>query len=339
MREFEDATYDYGLDPGESFDPDELADEPFDLTQPHVMTALGPIDPDALGFTLPHEHVLRRPAAARTDPDLLLNDVGAAIAELEGFFAVGGRAVVDLTTIDSGRDIVAISWVAVQAPIHLILATGHESEATAPQTGNPDVDELAGQIVTELTVGIDGTAGNAGLIAAGTGPDEITEFEERALRAAARAHLATGAPISAHSERGTMAREQLAILRGEGVDPSRVILGGLDIGLGEETLRALLETGAFVALDQWARGDDGADRARAAMVKRLVDAGHGAQLLVSGGFDRRSSQLSYGGGPGFAYFVEQVPLVLMAAGLSAPEVRAIFIENPARALTVHPAES
>ena len=35
-------TFDFGLEPGESFEPDELDDE-ISTDQPHVMTALGPI--------------------------------------------------------------------------------------------------------------------------------------------------------------------------------------------------------------------------------------------------------------------------------------------------------
>ena len=45
------------------------------------------------------------------------------------------------------------------------------------------------------------------------------------ITAAARAHRATGAPITTHTDEGTMGREQLAILTGEGVDPPRVVIG------------------------------------------------------------------------------------------------------------------
>src|SRR4051794_24115537 len=87
-------THDYGLDEQEHFEPDEL-DEFFDLTQPHVMTALGPIRPDDLGFTLHHEHLIARvPALAAEDPDLVLDDREAALAELELFHGAGGRAIV-----------------------------------------------------------------------------------------------------------------------------------------------------------------------------------------------------------------------------------------------------
>lgn len=336
MSDFEDRVYDYGLAPGEAFEPDDLAEEPFDLAEPHVMTALGPIDPGALGFALHHEHVIRKPRrAGADDPDRLLDNPGFAIAELEGFFMAGGRAVVDMTPADDGRDIAEIAWVAQHAPVHLVVVTGHgRDERAAPFVGEQTADEIAARLVAELTEGIGGTETKAGLITAGTSLNRITPVEERVLRAAARAHLATGVPISTTTERGTMALEQLAILREEGVDPGRVVIGQLDAGLDEPTVRSILETGAFVSFDQWSRSGYVTDGVRAAMVKRLVDAGHLEQILISGDLARRSSWLSYGGGPGFVYFVEQIPLLLMEAGLTAPQVRQIFVENPARALTI-----
>jgi predicted metal-dependent phosphotriesterase family hydrolase len=333
MSDYRDATYDYGLEPGEPFDPEELEDEPFDLAQPHVMTALGPIDPGALGFALHHEHVICRPPLS--DPDLILDDLVNAASELEGYFATGGRAIVDMTTADYGRSIGDIRWVAQHVPVHLVLATGHHKDRfAAPFLGNRTVEEIAVTSIDDLTVGIEGSSSMAGVIKAGTSLNEITDVEERVLRAAARAHLATGAPISTHTERGTMAREQLAVLREAGVDPRHVIVGHLDHALDEPYLLQILETGAFVSFDQWSKEQYALDSERAAMTKRLVDAGFVEQLLISGDFGRQSKWLSYGGGPGYVFFIEQVPLMLMEAGLTAPQVRQIFIENPALALTI-----
>src|SRR6266545_2688036 len=57
-----------------------------------------------------------------------------------------------------------------------------------------------------------------------TGLYEITRHEEKSLRAAGRAHRATGAPILTHTESATMGNEQLDILASEGVDFGRVII-------------------------------------------------------------------------------------------------------------------
>lgn len=336
MNDFKDETFDYGLAPGESFEPVDDEDESFDLSRPHVMTVLGPIDPGALGFCLHHEHVICKPMdVGASDPDLLLDDPSVAAAELEAFHAAGGRAIVDMSPGDYGRDLNDITWVAQHSPVHLIVVTGHHKDRhAAPVVGDETIDQIAARNIRELREGIDGTGVRAGVIKAGTSLNEITAVEERVLRAAARAHLATGAPISTHTDRGTMALEQIAILAGEGVDPRHVVIGHLDFALDEAYLRSILETGAFVSFDQWSKVKYAPDEQRAAMVATLVHAGFADQLLVSGDLARKSYWLGYGGGPGFIYFLDRVPLLLMDAGLDAPTVRRIFVDNPARALSI-----
>ena len=242
---------DWGLDEGESFEPEDLEDE-ISLDQPHVMTALGPIDPGALGVTLHHEHVIAKPMdVGAADPDLLLDSPDAAFAELEDAFFVGLRSIVDMTPADYGRDPAAILWVAQRVPVHVIVITGHHKHLhAAPWVGDKTAAEIAAVSIDEIRTGIDGTGMRAGVIKAGTSLNEITEVEERVLRAAAIAHKETGAPISTHTDKGTMALEQLTILRDEGVPSERVIVGHLDFTLDEDYLLRVLDTGALVSFDQ-----------------------------------------------------------------------------------------
>lgn len=329
--------YDWGLDPGESFEPHELPDD-ITTSQPHVMTALGPIAPGALGLTLHHEHVIAKPMdVGGKDPDLLLDSVDAAIAELEDAFFLGLRGIVDMTPADYGRDPEAILWVAQRVPVHVIVVTGHHKHLhAAPWVGEQSVAEITAWNIDEVRDGIGGTSLRAGVIKAGTSLNEITAVEERVLRAAARAHLATGAPISTHTDKGTMALEQIAILREEGVAPERVIIGHLDFALEVDYLLRVLDTGAFVSFDQISKTKYAPDEARAAMLSTLAARGHLKQLLISGDLARKSYWLAYEGGPGFRYLIESFPVMLMEAGLSAADVRTILIDNPELALTTQP---
>ena len=50
---------DYGLEAIDSFEPEDFNQgDDVDLSQPHIMTVLGPIEPDQLGVCQPWEHVL-----------------------------------------------------------------------------------------------------------------------------------------------------------------------------------------------------------------------------------------------------------------------------------------
>ncbi len=329
-----DRDYDFGLEPGESFEPQDLDDE-IELDQPHVMTALGPVDPGSLGVTLPHEHVVVKPRdVALVDPDMILDSVDAAFAELEDAYYAGVRTVVDMTSADMGRDPTALRWVAQRAPVHLVLATGHHRHRyAAPWVGDRSAAEIAAVEIDEIRNGIAGTFMRAGVIMAGTSRDEITGVERRLLQAAAIAHQETGTPISTHTDQGTMALEQLSILQEAGVAPERVIVGHLDFALDEHYLRQVLDTGAFGSFDQVSKEQYASDIDRAAMLRGLAEAGYLDQLLVSGDLERKSYWLAYGGKPGLRYLVESFPVILMEAGFSAPEVRQLLVDNPQRALT------
>ena len=71
-----------------------------------VRTVLGDVASEELGPTYAHEHLLTRPAGehVRNDPDLVLGDEQRAAAELQSFLQAGGRALVEATTAELGRD-------------------------------------------------------------------------------------------------------------------------------------------------------------------------------------------------------------------------------------------
>jgi predicted metal-dependent phosphotriesterase family hydrolase len=335
MSDRMDEEFDYGLAEGESFEPVDLDDD-FDLSQPHVMTALGPIDPGALGFTLHHEHVFNRtnPLSA-ADADLILDDPAASLTDLEVYFAAGGRAIVDMGPADYGRSVEDLRWIAQRSPVHVILTTGHHKDLIcAPYLGDYDTDTIVANNLRDLQQGIDRTEVRAGLVKAGTSLNEITAVEQRVLEAAAKTQVASGAPISTHTERGTMALEQVELLTTAGADPGKIILGHLDFRLNDVPfLLDVLGSGVFVSFDQWAKTKYAADEDRASVLHKLADAGYLGQLLISGDMARKSNHFGYGGTIGFDYFLDRVPLFLMDAGFDAPSVRTIFIDNPARALT------
>ncbi len=267
MSERADEEYDYGLEPGESFEPDFDDDEPFDPTEPHVMTVLGPVHPGALGFTLVHEHVfnLANPLNA-TDADLILDDPAMSVADLEIFFAAGGRSIVDMGPADYGRSIEDMIWIAQRSPVNIILTTGHHKDLiAAPFVRDDSADQIAERSIREIVEGIDGTNVRAGVIKAGTSLNEITDVERRVLTAAGIAQKATGAPISTHTEDGTMALEQIEVVTAAGAAPHQIIIGHMDSRLDDvDYLMAVLKTGVYLSFDRFHNLKRAADEERAA---------------------------------------------------------------------------
>jgi len=301
----------------------EAATDPFDLTRPHVMTALGPIAPDELGPTLAWERVAARPPED-PNPDLVLDDPNALLAELEDLYNAGGRGIVDATGPAAGRDAATAVWAAARAPVHVVLATGDG----APRQ---DDEDLAAAMIRELTVGIDGTAARAGAIVVDVPSGPPAPHEAATMRAAAAAALATGAPLLLWAPSG--APGALDLFEAAGVAPARVTVGGLDPKAGGD-LAAILDRGAFVTLARGAAATAASDEALATLIARLLAVGLGGRLLLASGLHRRAHLRAYGGGPGWVGLMERLPLALMAAGLDAAAVRRLMSETPAQALTI-----
>lgn len=338
-RSYEDT--DYGLAPGESFEPEDAwdVDSGVSTDEPHVMTLLGPIDPIELGVCLHHVHLLCDPVALTADdPDYRLDDEARAEDEIETFVTMNGRSLVDCSTRDYGRNIQGLANIAGWVPVHLLAVTGRHKHLHASRLPNAtDVDLLAEEFIGDLRSGIENTEARAGVIKVGTSLDEISDVERAAFEAAAIAHGATGAPITTHTEDGTMALHQLSMLRDLGVSPDRVIIGHLDrrpMDIGY--LKEIGETGAFLSFDQIGKSDRFTDDERARLIHQLVGDGFGDQILLSEDYGRRSLLLAYGGEPGLAYLQEWFMVLLMEVGLEATAVRKMVVENAARALTIHP---
>jgi len=301
---------------------------------PSIMTVLGPIDPAELGPTYAHEHLLGAPpewSAEREEQDFSLLSMDAARAELALFKQAGGRAIVEMSPPDYNRQPVGLRDLARATGVHIIMVTGlHKDAFSRPLTAGATVDQLAERFASDVRDGAEGTGVRAGVIKAATSLNTITAGEEKALRAAARAHLATGAPVSTHTQAGTMGLEQLDILAREGVDPARVAIGHVDRKLDYEYHTALLNRGAYVIFDQISKEKYALDRERVALLRRLVDAGYGERVMLSGDFARRSAWTSNSGGPGLTYILWRFAPWLREEGLPAEAVANFLIHNPRR---------
>jgi phosphotriesterase-related protein len=271
----------------------------------------------------------------RDGDDLLLDDAERATRELAVFSAAGGDALVELTVPEFGRDVVALQQISRASGIHVVATTGHVSVDYwdgVLDVPSLSVDELVEEFVGDLLTGADGTDVRAGIIKAGSSLDEVTDAERRVITAAARAQAATGAPITTHTTAGTMAVEQAHILLASGADPTHVCLGHLDRRLRYEEHRALARDGFFLGYDCVSKDWYEPDSLRVQTILRLVDDGLAEHVLLSGDLARRSSWVSWGGGPGYSYIPWRFVPWLRREGLDETAIRLLTVDNPARLL-------
>lgn len=298
-----------------------------------ISTVTGPIDAGELGITLPHEHIfidlLRE---VRTDG--LLNDPQLMAEELERFRMAGGRTVVDCTNVGLARDPLALRRMAVKTGLNIIMGSGHYREPYIDRAwmDRHSVDEVAGLIVRDIEEGADGTDVRAGIIGEIGCDRYITTAEERSFRAAARAHLRTGVTITTHAARWPVGLPQLELLRSEGVDCRRVIVGHCDLVPSTDYHEAIAAAGAFVQFDT-IRGETEYDtERRIGYVLNMVRKGLIRHVLLSHDVCRRS-HLAALGGCGYIYLLTSFLPRLREAGLSQEQIEQMTVENPRRALT------
>lgn len=300
-----------------------------------IRTVRGDIAPADLGITYLHEHLIGHSLKPGSDRDLTLDSEAAAAHELFLFKLAGGQAVVEMSPQDYGRNPLALKRLSETSGVHIITVTGFIKGASAdPLVQDKSINEIADELIRDVTEGIDGTGIRAGVIKAGSSLDRITPNEEKIFRAAARAQRETGAAISTHTEAGTMALEQVALLRSEGVPPEKILIGHTDRKLDWDYHLSIANTGVTLGYDQISKEKYYPDSQRVEFIVRLTRAGFGGQIAISGDLARRSDLVSYGGGPGYTFILWRFVPWLKKQGLTADDIQRMMVETPGRLLTI-----
>jgi phosphotriesterase-related protein len=192
--------------------------------------------------------------------------------------------------------------------------------------------DMTRAVPARLTAGI-----RAAIIKCATDEAGVTPQVEKVLRAAARAHRATGVPISTHthaaSEGGTAQQD---IFASEGVDLSRVIIGhsgdSTDIGY----LTRLIERGSYIGMDRFGIDIILPTAERVATIARLCEMGHADRMVLSQDansyMDWYERPLMEQAVPNWHYnhIVDDVIPALRQAGVTDEQVRQMTVENPRR---------
>jgi phosphotriesterase-related protein len=192
-----------------------------------INTAKGTVDTSELGFTLMHEHVFTRsPGVFEAWPHLwdAKAQAARAVETFRDLKAAGVDTIVDLTTVDLGRDVPIVVEIAKQVELNIVMCTGVWRNPPR-YFDRRNIDPVADLFVRDIEQGMQGTSVRAAIIKLATEP-EVDELNERMLRAGARAHRRTGVPISTHHYVPTQCGlRQQDVFESEGVDLSRVVIG------------------------------------------------------------------------------------------------------------------
>lgn len=303
-----------------------------------VRTILGDIDSGQLGFTMPHEHILTKPAGSGSKAtgslgdDHALDDLERSIEMCRQYKAAGGDTLVEATPKTWGRDTLGMVECAEKSGVHVVACCGVicEEHGMDPRTSDMTVDEIAGEMIRDVTEGMDGTAHRAGWIKVGAAYMKITPNEEKFIRAGARAATRTGVPLHAHTTNGTMGIEITEILLEEGFDMERMIIAHVDRNPDLWYHRQMLKTGVYLIYDGPGKAKYYPDTIRIDLLRQLAADGYADKLMLCNDMGRRSYHPAYGGGPGLSWIKKRFLPRLIEEGFGEETVHKFMYDNPAR---------
>jgi phosphotriesterase-related protein len=305
-----------------------------------VNTVSGPIDIRDLGFTLMHEHILvHSPGVVRNFAVMNREaEVRSAIERLRDVQAKGVNTLVDLTPGD-WRDIPFVQEVVAGSGMQVIVATGiywevpHDFRAESGRS----VEYIADLFMKDITDGIMDTGVKAGIIKCATDQPGVTPDVERILRASAKAHRATGVPISTHTHPASeVGLNQQDVFESEGVDLERTVIG--HSGDTEDTnyLKKLCDRGSYIGMDRFGIDIYLETAKRVATIKKMCDMGYAEKMVLS----HDAACYFAWADPGlrtqlvpnwhFNHIPDDVIPALRESGVTEEQIRAMTVDNPRR---------
>jgi phosphotriesterase-related protein len=312
---------------------------------PPIQTVTGPIQPEELGRTLMHEHVLigfpgweadtAHPGPGRDEMRAICRDQIDAIRDQ------GVGTMIDPCPNDLGRDVEFMADIAARTGFRVVCATGLYNEAAGGsaywQIRGPEasVAAMAELFEKELTEGIGPTGIRAGIIKVATGHgDEVTPYERTVLTAAARAAVATGAPITTHTDEGRLGDAQQQILTENGVAPHRIIIGHSCGTSDHDYHMGLVRGGSYLGFDRFGLDMVHPDAERVKSLLALLRAGAGRAVVVSHDtvwcWRGRPLSVPASGSSSFSptHFFEKIIPQLRDGGATDAQIEHLLVDNP-----------
>jgi predicted metal-dependent phosphotriesterase family hydrolase len=330
-----------------------------------VQSVTGPLQPDDLGITLPHEHVFIN--MTPTEPrDGYMTVWEERKADIERFRDAGGRTLLDVTNGElsnhafpvyfdrdpahaiqnpvtgsrSVANVLATQAMAVETGVNVVLGTGHyfEHYFDTAWFDRTSTEQLARFLIADLEEEIPGTGVRAGFVGeVASDLPYITAREERSFRASGRAAARTGTMITTHAPTFPTGETQIDILEQEGVAPERIVIGHTDTVKALEYSLDLLKRGVYIEYDCMMAVKGGGAVSEIELTRRVdylkavVDAGYAERVLLSQDVSQRSHQHAHGG-PGLTFLFEEFSDAARDVGIEQSVLDLIFTDNPRRVL-------
>lgn len=300
-----------------------------------VRTVLGDMDSSKMGYTLAHEHVFFAPNGKNANDDWCLNEFDKSMKMVQEFKENGGQTIIDASwNLCAGRSAAELKAVSEATGVNIVACVGSMAEVSGDMPKmyyDMSIDQMAEYFVHDVEVGMDGTNIKAGWIKGGASYNNFTEMEERELRAACRAAIKTGVPVHVHTSTGTCWDDMLEVVADEGLPFNQFCIAHIDRNPDLWVHTQIVKTGAYIIYDGPGKIKYYPDSVRVELLRKLIDAGYGKQIMLSNDTGKRIYHKAYDGkvGTGLNYIKNKFLPRLKAEGFSQKEIDDLMINNPA----------
>ena len=311
----------------------------FSAALPGIMTVSGRIDPEDMGQTLIHEHILVDfIGAAKSNPARWDRDEVAAkmLPLLNEVRDAGCVTLVDCTPNHLGRDPVLLKRLAEESGIYIITNTGYyggsDNKFLPDHAFRVSAEQLATRWLKEWETGIDGTNVKPGFIKISVNDGELSSISRKLIHAAGLAHLKSGLTVASHTGPYRPAKEQIDILRSSGVHPGAFIWVHAQNEKDMRRYAEIARAGAWVSLDGLSSATVNEYVEKLQFMKRENCLN---QTLVSHDAGWYDPEKPNGGNVrGYTTLFQELLPAMKQNGFTDDEIRQLIVHNPRKAFLI-----
>lgn len=304
-----------------------------------ILTISGEIQPESLGTTLVHEHVLVDFIGAdstgdhRWDRQEVVDFLVPYIREIQ---EKGVKTIVECTPSFLGKDPLLLQMISEKTGMQFITNTGYYGAVNGKylpgEISDLSVEDLAGRWIAEFKEGIAGTDVRPGFIKIGVNEGEVlSAVDEKLVLAAAYTHKQTGLLIVSHTGTWKTAKAQIELLKREGVDLKHFVWVHAQNEPDFENYRKAVQEGVWVSLDGIVWDVEGHFQ-RLKFFKEQIDLD---RVLIShdaGWYSPGEEDQS--GFKGYSSLFDQLLPRLLQEGFTQSDIDKMLIYNPREAFSL-----
>ena len=246
-----------------------------------INTALGIIDSESLGITLPHEHICcyyeqfyQICRNRYLDKELLREKAIEYLKYMKQTY--GLNTFVDCTPINIGRDIELIKEVSDESEVNIITSTGFYY-FEEPLVNSLTTADIAEKIAYDAV-----NYSNAGLLKIAFDKEELSGYNKKIIDAISLVHKELNLPVCVHSNGNNKSgKNALERLLANGVKPGAITIGHLSDSNDLSYVEEILKYGCYIGFDRIDTGDDAYMQKKADDIYSLDAKGYGDKILIS----------------------------------------------------------